>query len=228
MLKFCLPLLLLVGCAAMVKTGQFPKSLDSNSQYWLHIPESYNSSGDPSPLMLFLHGAGERGDDLELVKKHGPPMLADKDPDFPFVLISPQCPEDQVWDPEVLIQVLDEVIKNYRIDKTRVYLTGLSMGGKGTWDLAMAYPERFAAIAPICGFDPKGDLSLLRDIPTWVFHGKLDKVVSVNCSQEAAAQLQKVGGNVKLTIYPESDHDSWTETYNNPELYEWLLSHIKM
>jgi predicted peptidase len=201
--------------------------------YLLHLPSSYSpGSSQPLPLILFLHGAGERGSDLSLVKKHGIAKLAESDESFPFVAASPQCPADSVWDDHVdaLLALLDEVSASYPVDADRVYLTGLSMGGYGAWNLAALHPGRFAALAPICGgaIPMRGfpaRVCALRDVPVWAFHGALDRVVPVSESTSLVEALQACGGDAKLTIYPDAAHDSWTCTYENPELFRWFLSH---
>ena len=193
--------------------------------YWLSLPKDYSKDGKPSPLMLFLHGAGERGDDLDLVKKHGPPKLIAAGKDFPFVVVSPQCPKDERWEASELSLLLDEIIANHNIDEDRIYVTGLSMGGYGTWSLAVHSPERFAAIAPICGGGDSWRARRIAKLPTWVFHGAKDRTVPLERSQEMVDSMKKAGGNPKFTIYPEAGHDSWTESYDNPELYSWFLSH---
>ena len=181
--------------------------------------------------MLFLHGAGERGDDVEKVKVHGPPKLIAQGKDMPFIVVSPQCPRRSYWSsPDqvaTLIALLDEIVENYRVDESRIYLTGLSMGGFGTWSLASTCPERFAAIAPICGGGEPRMARRLRHMPTWVFHGAKDGTVPIARSEEMVEALKKAGGNVEFTVYPEAQHDSWTVTYDNPKLYEWFLSHQK-
>jgi predicted peptidase len=115
-------------------------------------------------------------------------------------------------------------LRKYRIDKDRVYLTGLSMGGYGTWALAAAHPEKFAAIAPICGGGNPAEAAKLARLPIWVFHGAKDPTVPIERSKEMVEAIKAAGGDAKFTIYPEAGHDSWTETYNNPELYQWLLA----
>jgi predicted peptidase len=217
--------------------GQHAKRLSQTVQvqaeldYLLYIPEEVPTSGKKWPLMLFLHGAGERGDDLEVVKRNGPPMLVAKGAAFPFMIASPQCPKDISWsNPGKIIALnalVDELVATYPIDESRIYLTGLSMGGFGTWSLAATYPERFAAIAPICGGGNRMEARRLVDMPIWVFHGAKDKVVPMSMSQDMVDALKKKGSNVKFTIYPETGHNSWVEAYNNPELYDWLLSHTK-
>ncbi len=199
--------------------------------YLLFLPAGYNPNGAKRwPLILFLHGMGERGntlDDLELVKKHGIPKLVDQRPDFPFIAVSPQCPKRTFWDHEVesLNALLDEVIAAHAVDAHRVYLTGLSMGGFGAWALATAYPERFAAIAPICGGGDPETVCALKDVPVWVFHGAKDPVVPLSESEQMVAALKACGGDVRFTVYPDAEHDSWSETYANPALYEWFLAH---
>ncbi|MDZ7331364.1 MAG: prolyl oligopeptidase family serine peptidase [candidate division KSB1 bacterium] len=235
-------LLYLMGCAATgrrtAKSGeqtahQFQQTLKKtvSLNYLLFLPKDYSSTKKSYPLILFLHGAGERGDDLSLVKVHGIPKVVEQQPDFPFIAISPQCPSDRWWvDPwllEALNALVDQVIDKYRVDASRVYLTGLSMGGFGTWALAMTFPEKFAAIAPICGGGMPWMAFRIKDVPVWVFHGAKDPVVPIQRSEEMVDALKKVGGNVKFTVYPDAGHDSWTETYNNPELYRWFLEHHK-
>jgi predicted peptidase len=124
-----------------------------------------------------------------------------------------------------LNSLLDDLVSRYRIDKQRIYVTGLSLGGFGTWSLAAAYPDRFAAIAPICGGGNPEDAASIAHLPVWVFHGAKDKVVSIEKSEEMVAALKKVGSDVKFTVYPDAGHNSWTATYENPELYEWFLEH---
>lgn len=203
-------------------------TLKVNLQYLIYLPDDYGIREDDFPLVLFLHGAGERGNDIELVKRNGPPKLVEEGKKFPFILVSPQCPEGTRWNYQTisLIALLDEIEREYRVDKNRIYLTGLSMGGQGTWTLALSQPERFAAIAPVCGWTDTWEVCKISHIPTWVFHGAKDDVVPVTESEQMVIALQKCGGKeIRLTIYPEANHDAWTETYNNPELYEWFLSH---
>ena len=210
-----------------VKTAQL--------EYLLFLPAGYKEDKEKRwPLMLFLHGAGERGKDIAKVTVHGPPKLVKEKADFPFILVSPQCPAGQTWSDDALLALLDEVIKKHRVDPERVYLTGLSMGGYATWSLGMKYPERFAAIAPICGggdilpvlLPVQGKQAALKRLPVWAFHGAKDTLVELSESERMVEALKKAGNaNVKLTVYPEADHDSWTETYKNQELYDWMLQH---
>ncbi|MEH2137306.1 prolyl oligopeptidase family serine peptidase [Nostoc sp.] len=200
--------------------------------YLLFLPDGLHPDGDRNqiqqpllPTILFLHGAGQRGSDLDDVKKHGIAKVVEQQPDFPFIVISPQCPRREYWNIERLSNLLDEVIASCAVDPDRVYLTGLSMGGYGTWHLAAAQPERFAAIAPICGGGNPQAAGKLKNLPVWAFHGAKDNVVPLSESEIMVSALKVHDGNVKFTVYPEANHDSWTQTYNNPELYEWFLQH---
>jgi predicted peptidase len=190
--------------------------------YLLYLPQEYEAK-ESWPLLLFLHGAGERGDDLELVKKHGPPKLIEAGKEFPFIVVSPQCPKDHWWEPIELVALLNEMKSKYKVDPDRIYVTGLSMGGFGTWRLAAYIPDRLAAIAPICGGGERYWARRFAHLPIWVFHGAKDKGVPVERSEEMVDALKERGGHPRFTIYPEAGHDSWTETYENPKLYEWLL-----
>jgi predicted peptidase len=233
----------LIGCAQTEKSemkfdvlkqsGQHSRMYEKeitktlSCKYLLFLPEGYGKEQKRWPLMLFLHGAGERGDDLNKVKVHGPPKIVQTRKDFPFIVVSPQCPEDDWWTmkTEVLINLLDDIVARYDVDTERIYLTGLSMGGYGSWALASEYPDRFAAVVPICGGGNRIMSIFLKDMPIWAFHGAKDSVVPVEESKDLVEAINARGGNAKLTIYPESNHDSWTETYNNQEVYDWLLEH---
>lgn len=194
--------------------------------YLLALPEGYESSDKPWPLVVFLHGAGESGDDLEKVKVHGPPKLVAKGKKFPFILVSPQS-NGRGWNPDTLKAMIDDVVGHYKVDTNRIYLTGLSMGGFGTWALAAAAPERFAAIAPICGGGNPRDAEKLKALPIWVFHGAKDNTVPLRSSETMVEALKAAGSDVKFTVYPEAAHDSWTETYDNPEFWAWLTAQKK-
>lgn len=220
---------------------QVPQRLETAVQqevaldYLLFLPRGYEPDGGRRwPLLLFLHGAGERGSDLDRVARHGPPRIAAADPDFPFVLVSPQCPARSWWEPVEIIALLDEVLRLHRVDPARVYLTGLSMGGFGTWATGLRYPDRFAAIAPVCGGGAtpdalrglQRDRAALRSLPIRAFHGARDELVPVAESERMVAAVRRAGNDrAELTVHPEAGHDSWTATYADPKLYEWFLSH---
>src|SRR5689334_6008545 len=201
--------------------------------YWLYLPPEYNAQPEKQwPLILFLHGFGERGDsleDLELVKKHGLPKILEHGQELSFIVVSPQCSRQSWWtlQTETLKILLDSVIAEYRVNPAQVYLTGLSMGGYGSWSLGIAHPELFAAVAPVCGGGVPSKVGSLKSVPVWAFHGAKDDVVLPQRTEEMVNALKEVGSDVRLTLYPGSEHDSWTATYDNPELYEWFLSHQK-
>lgn len=196
-------------------------------KYVIHLPDGYDpDSGKEWPMILFLHGAGTRGDDLKMISDDVPFVYAQNTKGYPFILVGPQCPADEMWSSDALNSLIDEVESLYHVDKSRIYLTGYSMGGSGTWNMAMDYPERFAAVAPLCGRAAPPKLVKIAHKPVWVFHGNKDDVVSfensevmVNCLKEMQAD------HVKFTVYEGAGHDVWTETYSRPELYEWFLNY---
>ena len=227
-----------VAAAAMQTPQKFERTVKKRigADYLLYLPSDYSPTSKKRwPLMLFLHGAGERGTNLTKVAAHGPPKLvANEKKDLPFIIVSPQCPTGERWRNEVLTALLDDVIGRYRVDTNRLYLTGLSMGGYGTWSLATEYPERFAAVAPICGGGEIVPILLagtkkkaaLKSLGVWAFHGAKDPVVKLEESEKMVNAFKQIGASdVRLTVYPDAQHDSWTETYENPKLYEWLLGH---
>jgi len=230
-------LLLLAGCAATRQpepedtlvgrqTAQRMAPSDatpSPGRYLLYLPPGYDPDRQAWPLLLFLHGSGERGNHLNRVKRHGPPRLLQQGRQFPFIVVSPQCPEGETWSVTFLDRLLDEVQRRYRVDPDRIYVTGLSLGGYGTWALAEAFPGRFAAIAPVCGGGDPSRAAALKHLPVWVFHGEKDLLVPVRESEVMVDALRKADGNVRFTAYPDKGHDCWTVTYENPELYRWLL-----
>jgi predicted peptidase len=208
--------------AGKMKQESFAKEVKYGLKYLLYLPKEYDKK-ESWPLMLFLHGAGERGDDLNAVKVHGPPKLIEAGKEFPFIVVAPQCPATKWWEPLELRALLDEIETKYKVDKDRIYLTGLSMGGYGSWNLLAEQPMRFAAVVPICGGGDPEKVKLFADVPIWVFHGGKDNVVPLKGSEAMVEALKKKGSDVKFTIYPETGHDSWVQAYDDPKLYEWLL-----
>jgi predicted peptidase len=209
-----------------LQAQQLEKISKSGLKYLEYIPQ-VDEENEEFPLLIFLHGMGERGDDLNRLKVHGPPSFLDNRKDFPFITISPQCPDTIIWNEEILLPFYDEIVEKYPIDKSRIYISGLSMGGYGTWLSICAKPNMFAAAAPICGGGDSEKLIAVKELPIWVFHGAKDNITPISRSEKMVNQLKKLGNVVKFTIYPEANHDSWTQTYANPKLYDWFLSNKK-
>lgn len=203
--------------------------------YLENLPKDYDGKSEKKyPLVIFLHGMGERGNDVKKVAAHGIPKLIEKKSPllqkYEFIAVSPQCPEPYVWNfiPEALENLIKNCIEKLSVDTSRIYLTGLSMGGFGTWGFICRRPNLFAAAAPICG-GLRGDgseenLSVITHLPLWVFHGAKDSTVPLSASAEPVAILNELGADVKFTVYPDVEHDSWTQTYENPNFYKWLFS----
>lgn len=214
--------------------GEFQTTvrIDVTHKYWLYLPEGYASDKDAQaddaparwPLLVFLHGAGERGDDLDQVKTHGPPKLIAAGQQFPMIVVAPQCARGSSWYPDAVADLTRDIMGRYHVDPNRVYLSGLSMGGFGTWATAARHPELFAAVVPICGGGRPEDANQLKQLPIWVFHGAQDSAVPLAASQQMVDALRVLGGNLRYTVYPNAGHDSWTATYDNPALYDWLLA----
>jgi len=202
-------------------------------RYLLYVPRAYQPD-QAWPLLLFLHGSGQGGDDVDQVRRVGLPQLLEQNPDFPFIVVSPQNPKDVPWaeDLHELNALIDHVQAEYHIDPKRISVTGLSTGGYGTWQLASLYPQRFAALVPIAGgYDyyhpgvPPRNICALKDVPVWVFHGGKDEIVELSRAQPLVEALQQCGGNVKFTLYPDADHRAtWERAYADPELYRWLAA----
>jgi len=215
-----------------------PRPVDESKteivRYWLYLPLDYEqaAAADGAPLFLFLHGAGERGtepEEIAKVKVHGPPKLLDE-PTFqkrwPCVTVSPQCKNDFAWSPAQILLLLDAVEKKYKIDTKRVYVSGISMGGFGTWMILNAAPQRFAAAAPICGGAKAEWAPNFVDIPIWTFHGNKDVAVPCKLSETIVDAVRKAGGRkIVFTVYEGGGHDVWTQTYDNQLLYDWMFAH---
>ena len=205
-----------------------------NPEFLLYRPKGVDAS-KKAPLLVYLHGIVWRGRNIESLKRVGGWGLFANAEKHKLLLVMPQCDIDVKggkkghgrWNPDDLNLLVEYLKENYRIDQNCIYLAGYSMGGFGTWSLASEYPERFAAIAPICGGGNRIMALRLSDIPIWVFHGAKDKVVPLEESEEMVNAIRNRGGNVKFTVYPDAGHDSWTETYNNQQLYDWFLEYRK-
>lgn len=181
------------------------------------------------PLIVFLHGSGERGNDLELVKRNGPLQYKHLIKEQ-VAILAPQCPEGQWWDTEEIYHLIKEIQKKYKIDANRIYLTGLSMGGWGAWKLANEHPELFSALAPVCAPSDrwmKATIHRYKGLPIRIYHGGNDDVVSPMASIDMYQALKRENIDTKLIIFPDDNHNSWDSTYSNPEFYEWILSKKK-
>ena len=200
-------------------------------KYHIYFPNNYHDSDTKFPLVLFLHGAGERGDDLGLVEKHGIPKMINNGINFPFITVAPQCPKFQYWSEPVnvktLLLLVEEIIKKNKVDIERIYATGLSMGGYGTLAIAKERPDLFSAIISVCGGLDTTDIERLKDIPIWLFHGAEDKVVPVENSELIYDLLKPINPEIKITIYKGINHNSWEMTYNNQNIYDWMLKYKK-
>ncbi|MBU8881880.1 prolyl oligopeptidase family serine peptidase [Kaistella sp. DKR-2] len=221
-----------LGLAFMVNAqeikAEFNKEIKKVQKisYVLDYPQ--NAKGKV-PLIVFLHGSGERGTDLEMVKAHSPFTYKNLIKE-PVAILAPQCPENVWWDTEAVYYLIKDIQQKYKIDESRIVLTGLSMGGWGTLKLAMEHPEMFSAVAPVCA--PVDRLMKVRakqykNLPMKIFHGGNDDVVSPANSIEIYQEIKKYNKNVELTIFPDDNHNSWDSTYSDPKLYEWMLSQRK-
>lgn len=226
-MNFKLLIATLAMCASLFAGAQqTSEKFVVEMEYLLYLPDGYESDTTKKwPLMLFLHGAGEQGTDLSKVKKHGPAMHVDQGKKYPFILVSPQA--QRGWKSEMLYNLLVSISKEKRVDPDRIYLSGLSMGGFGTWDLAIKHPELFAAIVPICGGGDSKDIWKLRHMPVWCFHGAKDEIVPLVSSEKMVNALKKYNSNVQFTVYPDVWHDSWVKAYEDPNLYQWLSKQEK-
>ena len=213
------------SCLAQEIQGNFKKEikLAIEVNYIIKLPDNQK---EKFPLLVFLHGSGERGTNLDLVKNHSPftyQNLMQKD----VAILAPQCPENKWWDTNAIYELIQSITSKYNVDKSRIYLTGLSMGGWGTWKLATEHPELFAAVAPVCGVTDVNilkNVEVLQKMPIHIFHGALDDIVSPNMSIEIYQKLKKVNANCSLTIFPNDNHNSWDSTYSDPKFYEWLFT----
>jgi len=195
--------------------------------YLLYRPREYEHQ-EEWPLLIILHGASARGDSLTKLKKHTPIQYVVRDGKLPFVVAAPLCPARKKWESSLLNAFLDELLQNRSLDPDRIYLTGISMGGYGAFQFAKDYPNRLAAVAPVCGGGKPEWAETLRRLPVWAFHGAKDRVVPLRSSENLMKELKRITANeARYTIFPNAGHDIWNQAYNNPELYEWFLSHNK-
>ncbi|MBN2303195.1 MAG: dienelactone hydrolase family protein [Anaerolineae bacterium] len=216
---------------------------DYGQGYLVYLPEGYEAEQDQTwPLLFFLHGAGDRGDNLFLLAKASPFMMIREKGPLPFIIVAPllNTSLDYGSFPDAYLDgILEEILTGYRVDPTRIYMTGLSMGGEATYRFALNQPDVFAAIAPLAAFDPKHfpamllsgyeaftqPLDRLKDIPVWAIHGADDSVVPLDAAQSTVDALREAGVDVLFSVLENHDHDVWTDTYTDPAFYEWLLQY---
>jgi predicted peptidase len=216
--------------------GEFATAIPVRLRYRAYSPSSEVRSGVDArrPLIVFLHGASARRGDLSAVASLGLPQKLERGDEVPFVVVAPQCPPNLDWSMilPALGPFMTEVVDRFHADPNRVYLTGLSMGGFGAWALATEYPDLFAAVAPICGggrplLDFPERLQRIVRMPVWCFHGERDEEIPVRESLKLVDALRAYGGDVRLTVYRDVGHDSWTQAYDDPELYAWFLRQVR-
>lgn len=221
--------------AQELKYGQqavpVPDSLLSSKaigpDYLLHIPENYGTGDQDWPLVVFLHGSGERGTNIAAVRGHSLARMAENKK-FPFIMLTPQCRAGTWWQADEVMKLLEHVQSMLKVDENRIYVTGLSMGGFATWNLITKYPDKFAAAIPICGGADASKAEKIAHMPIWAFHGDQDKAVPVERVQAMVNRLKELNPDTfKFTLYENCGHNSWTRTYQKEEVFDWLLSHSK-
>lgn len=192
--------------------------------YLLYLPKNYQKTGCQYPLLIYLHGGSLRGNDLNKLKAYGPPLLVDQGKDFDFIIASPQCPAGKYWSTDNWFEPLyTELMTKYRIDSKRVYLTGISMGGYGTWQTAVAYPDKFAAVVPLCGgCDDSTQICQISQVPVWTFHGTADDAIPVSVTERLVKSLSDCNGNVRFTKLANKGHGI-EYLYQKKSLYKWLV-----
>ena len=214
----------------MYTSHQWETDIHFSFRYLRYLPKDFDEN-KKYPLVFFLHGAGEWGENLEDVARHGfLQHVRESGKEYPFIIVAPQCPAHQYWGcfTESLLAFLDYICESLPIDKERVYLTGLSMGGTGTWMLAMAAPERFAAIAPICGTGIYWFGEALVDIPIMIYHGDYDEIVPLSESISMVNSVNKRGGNAQIEICYGLGHNAWDVAYSGDRLMNWFLQYKKV
>jgi predicted peptidase len=197
-------------------------------KYLLYLPVNYKDTTADFPLIIYLHGSSLRGNNLEKLKRYGLPFLVKKGHNYDFIIASPQCPANKSW---AFINWFDtlysDLCSKYRIDKNRVYVIGMSLGGYGTWQAAMDYPDKIAAIIPLCGGCVDSlNICRISNIPVWAFHGTADKAVNVNETEKLVRRLQNCHGKIKYTRLLNQGHDL-SSIFANQELYDWLKKQNK-
>jgi len=223
----------LAALPAQETKGFLDKTIEVNGaavKYVVYVPKGY-SAEKAHPTILFLHGSGEQGDDGQNQVKVGlgPAIKADE-ANWNFLVIFPQKPKGRggwMEHEKLILDIVEKTKKEYKVDETRFYITGLSMGGYATWALTCKYPTLFAAAAPICGGGDPTQAAKIKDLPIWNFHGDKDNAVKIEKSQAMIDAIKAAGGSPKFTIYPGVGHNSWDKAYREEKLYAWFLEHSK-
>ncbi len=235
-MRFFIPIVVatfvLQACSAQANLieGEQRIRVEETLQYYLSYPPGYFEGEDTSyGILLFLHGGGEAGGDLDDLQENGPPKMMAEGYPFPFLVLAPQNPHQKKWwDIKAVNQLLDSIVANNRVDKNRMYLTGLSRGGSAAWEMAVQYPDKFAALAVVCGMAPTPYAHWLeKKMPIWVFHGVEDQVIPVAESDTMVRKLVEMGYDVKYSRYENVGHNSWEKAYTTEELYQWMANQKK-
>ncbi|MEM9075475.1 MAG: PHB depolymerase family esterase [Bacteroidota bacterium] len=224
---WCIALLVFTSCQSQSRliSGELNTLNEENLKYYLYYPDGYDSNPDDEfGILLFLHGGGESGGTLDDLTGSGPPKMLVEGKQFPFLVLAPQNPHKKKWwNTQALIELLDDVVDKNRVDPKRVYLSGLSRGGSAAWSMVVQYPEKFAALAVVCGMTPVPYAHWIdKKMPIWVFHGDQDQVIPVSESDAMVKKLKSMGYSVKYSRYAGVGHNSWVKAYTTDELYSWL------
>jgi len=193
--------------------------------YWVTLPKDYGKEVKKWPLIIYLHASNLQGHDLSRIATPIPPDVDEIKNNFPFIVLTPQCPDEyDAWPSDIVVELVDEMVKQYNVDARRVYVTGFSLGGRGTWSVAVDHPELFAAIVPVAGsYGHPERIIRIKDVPVWAFHGDQDRTVTFGPVRDMVQDLRDSGGNVRFTIYEGAGHGIKGRAYRTKELYEWLL-----
>ncbi len=224
--------LLLQACSSQSSLVQREKKVTINEKlhYYLYYPPEYDGTADHQfGLLLFLHGGGEAGADIAEIKKNGPPKLLAQGKQFPFLVLAPQNPHKKKWwNVHTVKQLLDTIVAQNNVDPHRIYLTGLSRGGSAAWEMAVQYPNTFAALAVVCGMAPTPYAHWLdKQLPIWVFHGAEDQVIPVSESDTMVKKLKEMDFEVTYTRYKGVGHNSWERAYTTEALYTWMANQTR-
>ena len=225
-------ILSVTSCSAQQQLieGEEYTTVSETLRYYLYYPEDYHDNEDTAfPLLLFLHGGGESGQNIEALKTNGPPKLLAEGKQFPFLVLAPQHPYPKKWwNIRAVMELLETVVEENRVDTNRIYLTGLSRGGSAAWELVVQYPDTFAAMMVVCGMTPVPYAHWInKEMPIWVFHGALDNVIPIDQSEKMVAKLKEMGYTVRYTRYEDVAHNAWERAYTTEEVYTWLMTHRK-